>query len=118
MDRARGPGGTRPFGATRQELIVADAQGTVCTPELWSVLEQTVRRRGGPFPAGNALIRVHCQENAPGRADAVAVVRRGGRVQSVAMRLDASSGRWMVTLLEVLGVRGLAVRTPGAWRAD
>jgi len=101
-DRARGSGGTGPFGATRQKLIVADVGGTVCTPELWSVLEQTVRRRGGPFPAGNALIRVHCQENSPGVADAVAVVRRGGRVQAMAMRLDASAGRWVVTTLEVL----------------
>jgi Family of unknown function (DUF6459) len=74
----------------------------VCTPELWSMLEQTVLRRGGPFPAGNALIRVHCQENSPGRADAVAVVRRGARVQAMAMRLDASGGRWVLTTLEVL----------------
>jgi hypothetical protein len=74
----------------------------ICTPELWSMLEQTVLRRGGPFPAGNALIRVHCQENSPGLADAVAVVRRGQRVQAMAMRLDASGGRWVVTTLEVL----------------
>src|SRR6266540_3193727 len=69
----------------------------VCTPELWSVLEPTVRRRGGPFPTGNALIRVHCQENTPGLADAVAVVRRGDRVQAMAMRLDAGGGRWVVS---------------------
>jgi hypothetical protein len=84
----------------------------VCTPELWSVLEQTVLRRGGPFPAGNALLRVHCQENWPGRADAVAVVRRGARVQAMAMRLDASGGRWVLTALEVLRSGPAAHRRP------
>jgi hypothetical protein len=32
-------------------------------------------------------------------ADTVAVVQRGDRVQPVAMRLDASGGRWAVTEL-------------------
>lgn len=84
----------------------------VCTPELWSVLERTVRRRGGPFPAGNALIRVHCQERSPGLADAVAVVRRGERAQAITMRLDASGGRWVVSVLEVLRPGASPTRHP------
>jgi len=72
----------------------------VCAPELWTRLERRVRRRGAPFPAGRALISVHCQEQLPGVANAVAVVRRGDRVQPVAMRLDARGGRWVVTVLQ------------------
>jgi len=72
----------------------------VCAPELWDRLEQRVRRQGAPFPAAQALMSVHCQEHVPGVANAVAVVRRGGRVQPVAMRLDAEGGRWVVTVLQ------------------
>jgi hypothetical protein len=72
----------------------------VCAPELWNRLEQRVRRRGAPFPAAQALLRVHCQEQLPGVANAVAVVRRGDRVQPVAMRLDAEGDRWVVTVLQ------------------
>jgi hypothetical protein len=72
----------------------------VCAPELWQRLEQRVQRRGGPFPAAQALMSVHCQEHLPGVANAVAVVRRGDRVQPVAMRLDAEGDRWVVTVLQ------------------
>jgi hypothetical protein len=71
----------------------------VCTPELWDRLERQVRRHGGPLPSGRKLIRVHYQELTPGVANTVAVVERGPRVQPVAMRLDARSGRWLVTEL-------------------
>jgi hypothetical protein len=71
----------------------------VCTPELWDRLEHQVRRHGGPLPSGRKLIRVHYQELIPGVANTVAVVERGPRVQPVAMRLDARSGRWLVTEL-------------------
>ena len=82
----------------------------ICSPALWSVLEQTIRRRGGPFPAGHALIRVHCQNHSAELADAVAVVRRGKRAQAIVIRLEAAGGRWMVTVLQVLGHGGLATR--------
>jgi hypothetical protein len=88
----------------------------VCSPALWSVLEQTVRRRGGPFAAGHALIRVHCQNHSAELADAVAVVRRGRRAQAIVIRLEASGGRWMVTVLQVLGHGGLATRAAGRER--
>jgi hypothetical protein len=71
----------------------------VCTPELWDRLERQVRRNGEPLPSGRKLIRVHYQELMPGVANTVAVVERGPRVQPVAMRLDARSGRWLVTEL-------------------
>lgn len=88
----------------------------ICSPALWSVLEQTVRRRGGPFAAGHALIRVHCQNHSAELADAVAVVRRGERAQAIVIRLEASGGRWMVTVLQVLGHGGLAARGSGRGR--
>jgi Family of unknown function (DUF6459) len=71
----------------------------VCAPELWDRLERQVRRHGGLPPSGRKLIRVHYQEVMPGVANTVAVVQRGTRVQPVAMRLDARSGRWLVTEL-------------------
>ena len=48
---------------------------------------------------GRSLISVRCQEDRPGLADAVAVVRRGELVRPVALRLDACGGRWTVTEL-------------------
>jgi hypothetical protein len=71
----------------------------LCAPELWDRLEGHLRRHGGSLPSGRKLIRVHYQELVPGVADTVAVVERGQRVQPVAMRLDARSGRWLVTEL-------------------
>lgn len=71
----------------------------VCSPELWSTLEHQVRRHGGLVPRMSDLLRVHFQELMPGLASTVALVRRGPRVQPVAMRLDACSGRWLVTEL-------------------
>jgi hypothetical protein len=71
----------------------------VFAPEVWEVLGERVRRCGGALPRSSDLLRVHYQELVPGLANTVAVVRRGPRVQPVAMRLDASSGRWLVTEL-------------------
>jgi hypothetical protein len=71
----------------------------VFSPELWDMLEHQVQRHGGPLPTGSDLLRVHFQELVPGVANTVALVQRGARVQPVAMRLDAYSGRWLVTEL-------------------
>jgi Family of unknown function (DUF6459) len=71
----------------------------VFAPELWELLEHQVQRHGGPLPTGSDLLRVHFQELVPGLANTVALVQRGARVQPVAMRLDAYSGRWLVTEL-------------------
>jgi hypothetical protein len=71
----------------------------VFSPELWDMLEHQVQRHGGRLPTGSDLLRVHFQELVPGLANTVALVQRGARVQPVAMRLDAYSGRWLVTEL-------------------
>jgi hypothetical protein len=70
-----------------------------CTPDAWSKVNARLRRRGGAFVTGGSLVRVVCQENSPGLADGVVVVRRDGRVSAVAIRLDARDGRWTVTEL-------------------
>ena len=69
----------------------------ICSPELWTGLEPRIPRRGGPLPTGRSVLTVFCQEDTPGLADVVAVLQRGDRVAPVAMRLDASGGRWAVT---------------------
>ena len=71
----------------------------IFSPELWQALEHRIGRRGGPLPSGRSLMSVRCQEDTPGLADTVAVVRRGELVRPVALRLDASRGRWVVTEL-------------------
>src|SRR4030095_771419 len=71
----------------------------VFSPQLWEALGHRIGRRGGPLPSGRSLISVRCQEDRPGLADAVAVVRRGELVRPVALRLDACGGRWTVTEL-------------------
>lgn len=71
----------------------------VFAPELWDAVGERVQRRGGALPRSSDLLRVHYQELVPGLANTVAVVQRGPRVQPVAMRLDACSGRWLVTEL-------------------
>ena len=71
----------------------------VVSRELWEVLEPRIGRQGGPLPSGRSVISVRCQEHVPGLADTVAVVRRGELVRPVALRLDASDGRWVVTEL-------------------
>jgi Family of unknown function (DUF6459) len=71
----------------------------IFSPELWEALEHRIGRRGGPLPSGRSLISVVCQEHTPGLADTVAVVQKGEVVRPVALRLDASGGRWRVTEL-------------------
>ena len=71
----------------------------IFSPQLWEELEHRIGRRGGPLPSGRSLISVQCQEDKPGLADTVAVVRRGELVRPVALRLDACGGRWTVTEL-------------------
>jgi hypothetical protein len=47
----------------------------IFSPELWQALEHRIGRRGGPLPSGRSLVSVRCQEDTPGLADTVAVVR-------------------------------------------
>ena len=71
----------------------------VVSPKLWETLERCIGRRGGPLPSGRSVMSVHCQENTPGLADTMAVVRKGDLVRPIALRLDAGGGRWVVTEL-------------------
>jgi len=85
----------------------------IFSPELWEALEQRIGRRGGPLPSGRSLISVHCQEERPGLADTVAVVHKGELVRPVALRLDASGGRWRVTELRWWRNETDTTTTPG-----
>ena len=85
----------------------------VFSPQLWEALEHRIGRRGGPLPSGRSLISVRCQEDRPGLADTVAVVRRGDLVRPVALRLDACGGRWTVTELRWWRNETDTATTPG-----
>jgi hypothetical protein len=85
----------------------------IFSPELWEALEHRIGRRGGPLPSGRSLIAVRCQEDAPGLADTVAVVQKGDLVRPVALRLDASRGRWTVTELRWWRNETDTAATPG-----
>ena len=85
----------------------------VFSPQLWEALEHRIGRRGGPLPSGRSLISVRSQEDRPGLADTVAVVRRGELVRPVALRLDACGGRWTVTELRWWRNETDTATTPG-----
>lgn len=73
----------------------------VCHASLWERWDGRLRRSGGPSLPSRPVLRVWVQEHSPGLVDAVVVVvRRGGRVQPLALRLDGGRGRW-----EVVGVQ-------------
>ena len=71
-----------------------------CHHTLFQSLEQRVRRSGGPAVPVGSLVRVVAQEHVPGLAEVLVLVRRGGRVVPVAMRLDGAKGRWELVELQ------------------
>ena len=85
----------------------------VVSRELWEELEPCIGRRGGPLPSGRSVMSVQCQEDMPGLADTVAVVRKGDLVRPVALRLDAGGGRWVVTELRWWRNETDTATTPG-----
>jgi hypothetical protein len=85
----------------------------VVSPQLWETLERCIGRRGGPLPSGRSVMSVHCQENTPGLADTMAVVRKGDLVRPIALRLDAGGGRWVVTELRWWRNETDTATTPG-----
>ncbi|HEX5882500.1 MAG TPA: Rv3235 family protein [Actinomycetota bacterium] len=85
----------------------------VVSRELWEELEPCIGRRGGPLPSGRSVISICCQEDLPGLADTVAVVRKGDLVRPVALRLDAGGGRWIVTELRWWRNETDTATTPG-----
>jgi hypothetical protein len=82
--------GMRPFGQLER----------ACHPSLHASLAARVARGSGPMVTATSLRRVVTQEHTPGLAEAVVLVRRGGRVAAIAMRLDAAPGFWQVVELQ------------------
>ena len=71
-----------------------------CHLTLWPKLAARLRRSGGPAVPIGSLVRVVVQEQVPGLAEVLVLVRRGGRVVPVAMRLDGAKGRWELVELQ------------------
>jgi hypothetical protein len=67
-----------------------------CHLTLWPKLSQRLWRSGGPAVPVGSLVRVVAQEHVPGLAEVTVLVRRGGRVVPVAMRLEGAraAGSW------------------------
>jgi Family of unknown function (DUF6459) len=72
----------------------------LCHLTLWPKLSERLRRSGGPAVTVRSLVRVIAQEHTPGLAEVTVLVRRGGRVVPVAMRLDGAKGRWELVELQ------------------
>jgi hypothetical protein len=71
-----------------------------CHWTVWPRLLQRLRHSGGPAVPVGSLVRVITQEHIPGLAEVTVLVRRGGRVVPVAMRLDGAKGRWDLVELQ------------------
>jgi hypothetical protein len=71
-----------------------------CHLSLWPKLSARLRRSGGPAVPVGSLVRVIAQEHTPGLAEVLVLVRRGGRVVPVAMRLDGAKGHWELIELQ------------------
>jgi hypothetical protein len=67
---------------------------------VWPKLSARLRRSDGPAVPVGSLVRVIAQEHTPGLAEVLVLVRRGGRVVPVAMRLDGAKGRWELVELQ------------------
>jgi len=72
----------------------------LCHLSLWPKLSARLKRSGGPAVPVGSLVRVIAQEHMPGLAEVTVLVRRGGRVVPVAMRLDGAKGRWELVELQ------------------
>ena len=72
----------------------------LCHLTLWPKLAERLWRAGGPAVTVRSLVRVIAQEHTPGLGEVTVLVRRGGRVVAVAMRLDGAKGRWELVELQ------------------
>jgi hypothetical protein len=72
----------------------------LCHLTVWPKLSQRLQRSGGPAVPTGTLVRVVAQEHLPGLAEVTVLVRRGGRVVPVAMRLDGAKGHWELVELQ------------------
>jgi Family of unknown function (DUF6459) len=71
-----------------------------CQLTLWPKLAKRLQRSGGPAVPVGSLVRVVAQEHVPGLAEVTVLIRRGGRVVPLAMRLDGAKGRWELVELQ------------------
>ena len=72
----------------------------LCHLSVWPKLSVRLRRSGGPAVTTGSLVRVVAQEHTPGLAEVTVLVRLGGRVVPVAMRLDGAKGHWELVELQ------------------
>ena len=72
----------------------------LCHLTVWPKLSARLRRSGGPAVPARNLVRVIAQEHTLGLAEVTVLVRRGGRVVPVAMRLDGAKGHWELVELQ------------------
>jgi hypothetical protein len=72
----------------------------LCHLTLWPKLSARLRRSGGPAVPVGSLVRVMAQEHVPRLAEVLVLVRRGGRVVPVTIRLDGAKGRWELVELQ------------------
>lgn len=64
--------------------------------------QQTLARRTGVVARGSVHIaRVRLCRVAPGAVETAVVAREGERAHPIAMRLEATHGKWLVTALDV-----------------
>jgi hypothetical protein len=89
-----------------------------CHPTLWERLTPRLCFGGGPAITCRSLQRVLVQEHIPGLVDAVAILERRGRVEAVAMRLDAATGRWELIELQYQPAADPAMAPAIPTRAD
>ena len=58
----------------------------ICHPSLWDAVANRIQRAGGPPVSAASVLRIQVQELTPGLVDAVAVLRRGQQLASLACR--------------------------------
>jgi hypothetical protein len=101
--------GSRAWAGARIALAICEVEAGLRSPlqleqrchlTVWSKLSARLRRSGGPAVPVGSLVRVVAQEHTPGLAEVLVLVRRGGRVVPVAMRLDGAKGRWELIELQ------------------
>jgi hypothetical protein len=67
------------------------------TPQLQAALE----RFGGQYPGRSMVRSIRISEPRAGAAEVVAVISRTDRVAALALRMEATDGRWQVTALQI-----------------
>ena len=107
--RARHQLGSPAQAGARIALAICEVEAGLRSPRqleqrchltLWPKLSARLRCSGGPVVPVGSLVRVVAQEHVPGLVEVLVLVRRGGRVVPVAMRLDGAKGRWELVELQ------------------